>query len=123
MKLALEIAWDFYLDPPYDNPEDLHKLGEQLMIELLKLEECNEGVSDAGTATDASRGVVTVELMVCGTGFATTLKKTLDVIRTAIHAVGGATTEWPTVDELVRVHLRPGEMTATPVEARDLQPA
>jgi hypothetical protein len=123
MNVALEIAWDFYLDPPYDNPDKLHALGEQLMVELLKLEGCNEGVSDAGTATDAERGVVTVELVVEGTGFGQTLQKTLDVVRTAIHAVGASTPEWPTAEDLARVHLRPGGMNATPVEARDLQPA
>lgn len=123
MNVALEIAWDFYLDPPYDNPDDLHTLGESLMVELLKLEGCNEGVSDAGTATDAVRGVVSVELVVQGTGFEQTLQKTLDVVRTAIHAVGAATPDWPTAEELTRVHLRPGEMTATPVESRDLLPA
>lgn len=123
MKVALDIAWDFYIDPPIDNPGKLHELGEKLMIELLKLEECNEGVTDAGTATDATQCVVTVELVVCGTGFAETLQKALDVVRTAIHTVGASTPDWPTADDIVPVHLRPGGMTATPIEARELEPA
>lgn len=115
MKLAMQIAWEFYLDPPVDSTEEFHDIGERLMEELLKLEKCNDGVHDAAVSTEHDRGVVMVELLVLGDELVPTIQKALDVVRTAIHAVEGATPTWPTANELVE--FRTGEINFKRVDA------
>lgn len=108
--IAIQVAWGFHLDPPIDNAEEFHDLGERLMVELLKLEECNGNVFDSTTSTDANAGTILVEVLVTGDEFVATMQMALDVIRTAIHATGGGTPGWPTAEDLV-----PGDFTAKPV--------
>lgn len=110
MDIALQIAWEFYLDPPVDSTEEFHNIGERLMTELLQLEKCNQGVHDSAVSTEHDRGVVLVELLVVGEDLVPTIQKALDVVRTAIHAVEGATPTWPTAHDLIPVEFRTGEI-------------
>lgn len=119
MNVALNISWEFHIDESVEFPNELHDLGERVMQELLKLEDCNQGVHDSGTATDADRNVITIDLLVHGAGLEATLHKMLGVVRSALHGAGCATPEWPTAEE-VAVMLRPGEMTATPERVPEL---
>ncbi|MBC9001313.1 MULTISPECIES: hypothetical protein [Micromonospora] len=88
--------------------EDLHVEGERLMQALLDLEACNEDVSDAATATDATQGRVLVELLITADSEAEAVEKSLMITRTAIHAIGGAT-PWEAADDL-GADYRPREM-------------
>lgn len=99
--LALQIAWEFSVDLPAEDPEALHSEGERLTEELLKLEECNHGdVRDPAVSTEADRNVVLVELVIIASDLPSGIQKALNVVRTAIHATGGSTPDWPTIDEL-----------------------
>lgn len=74
---------------------DLHDEGKRLMEALLDLEACNPDVTDAATSTDADQGTVTVDLMVGADSLQAAVDMFLTIARTAIHAIGGVTEEWP----------------------------
>lgn len=74
--------------------DKLHDEGVRLMDALLKLEACNEDIEDATTYTDALRGIVTAELLVTADNEMAAVEKSLTIIRTAIHDIGGATPSW-----------------------------
>jgi hypothetical protein len=117
MNVALQVAWEFYLDPPIESTEEFHDIGNRLMDELLILEECIDGVHDSTVSTEHDRGVVLVELLVRDAGFVAALEKTLAVVRTAIHAIGGATPDWPRADALMPlIEFTPGDIEAEPVD-------
>jgi hypothetical protein len=78
--------------------EGLHRQGERLMEALLDLEKCNADITDPSTASAADRGVVVAELLVQAATIGEAVAKFLTVVRTAIHAVGGATPDWDDVD-------------------------
>jgi hypothetical protein len=70
------------------------------MQELLNLEHCDSDFTDSTVSTDALHGTITVELMIFDeTDPSVVLKRALDVIRTAVHAAGGATPNWPIVSD------------------------
>ncbi|MEU8260053.1 hypothetical protein AB0C02_05460 [Micromonospora sp. NPDC048999] len=79
--------------------EDLHAEGERLMAALLDLEACNNDVSDAATASDALAGTVLVELLITAESEAAAVEKSRMIVRTAIHAIGGATPWEAAVDD------------------------
>jgi hypothetical protein len=70
--------------------EELHARGEQLMEALLDLETCNPDISSSSTASDGTQGVVMAELMVTAATESEAFDKSMVIVRTAIHAVGGA---------------------------------
>lgn len=120
MTFASQIAWEFRIDPPIQDVDKFHDLGEALMIELLKLEECNHDIVDPSVSTEHDRGMVLVELVALGDDLPSSVQKALDVTRTAIHAAGGGTPDWPTAEVLGISHrdvdFRAGAMTSTPVD-------
>jgi hypothetical protein len=65
------------------------------MDAMLDLERCNPDVADVTTSSDAGRGLVAVELVVSAPDEGAAVSKFLEVVRTAIHATGGATPGWP----------------------------
>lgn len=86
---------------PGTTVEDVHAHGRRVMEELLRLEECNSDFTDSAVSTNAGTSTITVELLVLNTADPTTaLQRALDLIRTAAHAAGGATPDWPTVSEM-----------------------
>ncbi|GAA0346763.1 hypothetical protein NE235_09960 [Actinoallomurus spadix] len=91
----------FTLDlAPGTGQDELHAHGEQLMGALLDLEQCNADFTDSTVSTDATAGTLTVDLLILdAVEPAKVLQRALDITRTAIHAAGGATPGWPTVNE------------------------
>lgn len=70
------------------------------MDELLQLEGCNSDFTDSSVSTDAAQNTITVELLILDTVDPTTaLQRALDLIRTAVHAAGGATPSWPVLSD------------------------
>ena len=80
-------------------PDELHRQGERLMEALLDLEKCNDRIADPATSTDAANGTVTAELLVTADTEAAAFQESLTVVRTAIHAVNGATAGWQNAPE------------------------
>ncbi|MER7543086.1 hypothetical protein ABTW95_08785 [Spirillospora sp. NPDC127506] len=86
---------------PGTRVEDVHAHGERVMEELLRLEDCNSDFTDSAVSTNAETSTITVELLILNTADPTTaMGRALDLIRTAAHAAGGATPNWPTVSEM-----------------------
>ena len=115
MTLAMHVVWKLYLDPTQEDAEAFHQIGARLMSELIPLEEINTDVVDPAVSTEADRGAVVVELIIRGDDFSAVLQQALDVIRTAVHAIGGGTAGWPTADEL-GFEYRPGPLRADPID-------
>jgi hypothetical protein len=80
--------------------EDVHDHGQRVMEELLHLEDCNSDFTDSAVSTDAAANTIRIELLILHADPTTALKRALDLIRTAAHAAGGATPDWPTVSDL-----------------------
>lgn len=74
--------------------EELHSEGARLMEALLDLEKVDDDIADATTSTDADRGAVVAEMLVSADEEGAALRTFLAVVRTAIHAIGGATPGW-----------------------------
>ncbi|NUT31517.1 MAG: hypothetical protein HOV79_00430 [Hamadaea sp.] len=113
MGQTLYVEMIFNLDPPITDTEKFHSLGDQLMEELLKLEDCNDDVRDAAVSTSADSGQLEVELVIKDVPHAMAgAQKALDVIRSAMHGVGFGTHGWPSAEDLF-----PVSMQASPVGA------
>lgn len=76
--------------------DELHEQGNQLMEALLDLEDCNDGMCDSTVSTDATRGILRVEFSLSTTDKAEAFAQSLTIARSAIHAIGGHTPDWPT---------------------------
>lgn len=111
----MHVVWELYLDPRQEDAQAFHHIGARLMSELIPLEEINTDLTDPAVSTEADHGAIVVELMIRGDDFAAVLQRALDIIRTAIHAIGGGTAGWPTADEL-GFEYRPGPLRADPVD-------
>jgi hypothetical protein len=111
----MHVVWELYLDPRQEDTQAFHHIGARLMSELIPLEEINTDLTDPAVSTEADHGAIVVELMIRGDDFAAVLQRALDIIRTAIHAIGGGTAGWPTADEL-GFEYRPGPLRADPVD-------
>ncbi|WP_433369031.1 hypothetical protein ACQPZX_42700 [Actinoplanes sp. CA-142083] len=76
-------------------PEQLHDEGARLMEALLDLEKCNDNMRDSATSSDTEAGQVTVDFLVSEESDSKAVDSALTLCRTAIHAIGGATPNWP----------------------------
>ena len=86
--------WNFQLTDVGD-VQELPTHAEGLMKELLTLEECNEQLTDSAVGLDME--TVTIQVAVtaeCDT-FEQAVAEAMSAIRTAIHANGGTTADWP----------------------------
>lgn len=94
---ATQLCLQFQLAAaPEHTPEMIHSHGEAVMGELLKLEQVNSDFTDSTVSTDAAERTITVEILLLDeTDPPSVLGRGLDIIRTAIHAAGGATPNWP----------------------------
>ena len=91
------------------------------MQELVKLEALYVDLADPAVSTEVDRGAIVVELVTSGPDYATALQRALDIVRTAIHATGGATPGWPNAGDFAEepdLEFRTGNMNASPVDAR-----
>ena len=106
-------TWEFALipsDDAADVPGDL----DRVMVELLSLEACTEGLADSAIGLDLS--TMTAEISVCVEADSpeAAIAVAMGSIRTAIHAAGGSTAGWPTVSDVVGTGIvfEPRQLTA-----------
>ncbi|MFJ8130960.1 hypothetical protein [Streptomyces hydrogenans] len=92
--LRAAVRWTFKVVGPED-ADALSDSAERVMEALLDLEACDSLLSDSGVAMDADDMLVDVELTVAGTSAPDTLRYAQAAIRTAIHAAGHGTPDWP----------------------------
>lgn len=77
--------------------EELHAIGDRLMEELLRLEEINDRVRDSSTSTDADLNELEMDMVVTAESRGHALDLALTMCRTAAHADGAHTPNWPMV--------------------------
>lgn len=96
-RIATQLCLQFQLGAaPGHTPEMIHAHGEAVMRELLELEGLNSDFTDSTVSTDAAERSITVEVLILDeTDPPRVLGRGLDLIRTAIHAAGGSTPNWP----------------------------
>ena len=94
---ATQLCLQFQLGAaPEHTAAMIHAHGESVMRELLELERLNRDFTDSTVSTDAAERSITVEILLLDeTDPPLVLRRGLDLIRTAIHAAGGSTPNWP----------------------------
>lgn len=105
MSINVPLGLTFRVDGPEDG-EALAQSAQTVMDALLELEGCNSELSDAGVAMDASEMTVEVEITASGGDAQESLERAMAAIRTAIHAAGYGTPDWPTQSD-VRTYAPP----------------
>lgn len=78
---------------------DLLKQSELVMEALLDQEACNHDFTDSAVAADAGRGVMEIESTSTGEDLAHAVATAQSVVRSALHATGISTPDWPTHDQ------------------------
>jgi len=76
--------------------EELASQRALLSDELGKLERCNDDMSRPAVSSDSKAGAVTVKMTMVASIELDALQNALFICRTAIHAIGGSTPDWPT---------------------------
>jgi hypothetical protein len=95
VELRLDLAFAVRDQNGHRLPADLlHAQGERLMEALLDLEEFNSGMKDPATDSDAD-GQIVVGLWVSADSDDAAVAQALHLCRTAVHAIGGSTPDWP----------------------------
>lgn len=89
---AVHLTCLFHVDSPLDI-EGFHAHGERVMDHLLELE--NDDLTDSDVGTDAAARTIRVGVLVYGEDHLAGIAKGLGAVRTAVHAAGGSTTQWP----------------------------
>lgn len=74
--------------------DELHREGERLMEALLDLETCNPDALSCATTSDGIRGVIGAELTIDADSLDASIAKSLVIVRTAIHTIGGRQPDW-----------------------------
>lgn len=98
-------TWQFHLvhDGDYSSiPDEL----DLVMSELVALEACTEELSDSAVGLDLSEMMAEISVNVSGQPFEQAVATAMVAIRTAIHAAGGRTPEWPNVSDVLQEALR-----------------
>lgn len=67
----------------------------EAVMEQLLLLEAADNIIDSAVSTDRGKSQVTIEVVGCGADDMEALIHGVTAIRTAIHAAGGATPDWP----------------------------
>lgn len=84
-------------------PGTCESLLESLMDALLDLEDADGTIMDPDLAADVSTGRVDVQMTVEAEDPAVAIVKALATLRSAIHAIGGATPGWETSTAVMHV--------------------
>lgn len=94
VNIEAQVRWTFHVEGP-ENAEELAESARLVMEALLELEACNDNLGDCGVAMDASAMTVDVELTVRCDSEPEVVEVAQAAVRTAIHAAGHGTPEWP----------------------------
>lgn len=110
--MTVSCQWQFLVTQA-DSRDSLVTQVDGVMQALLDLEEVDQRLSDSGVSLDLGEMRVVIELDVTGDDYQECVSHALGAIRTAIHAAGGATPEWPS-DAVTRAHFVPQDFNAVP---------
>lgn len=106
-------TWEFTLIPngPIEAiPADV----DRVMVELLALEACTDGLADSAIGLDLEELSAEISVSVDAESPEAAISTAMGAIRTAIHAAGGSTAGWPLVSEVVGTGIvfEPRQLTA-----------
>lgn len=94
VNIAASVRWTFQVEGP-QNADELEESAQKVMEALLELEACDSKLGNAGVAIDAHEMTVDVELSVEGASETEVVEHAQAAVRTAIHAAGHGTPDWP----------------------------
>ncbi|MGH3869320.1 MAG: hypothetical protein ACRDQ4_25080 [Pseudonocardiaceae bacterium] len=97
MTVAMFICWRFTVE----GNEDLFEQADAVTEALLDQERCTPEVRDSAVSADRSGRVMEIEVTVHAASEHEAIAIGHAAIRSAIHAVGGTTAQWPHHDEMV----------------------
>ena len=92
--MTVACRWQFLVTDAGDR-DSLVAQVDGVMQALLDLEDVDSRLSDSGVSLDMGVMHVTIEICVSGDDYEECVSHALGAIRTAIHAAGGATPDWP----------------------------
>lgn len=95
--MRISCEWEFLVAGP-NSPTALQERGDRVMSSLLDLESADPRLADGAVSLDTGKMTMTIGLVVVGSDYEETVAHALASIRTAIHAAGGATPDWPSHD-------------------------
>lgn len=92
--MTVACRWQFLVTAAGDR-DSLVAQVDGVMQALLDLEDVDSRLSDSGVSLDIGVMHVAIEICVSGDDYQECVNHALGAIRTAIHAAGGATPDWP----------------------------
>ena len=104
--------WQFLVTQVEDR-DSLVPQVDGVMQALLDLEEVDQRLMDSGVGLDLGEMRVVIEVDVAGGDYQECVSHALGAIRTAIHAAGGATLQWP-AEVIARARFEPQDFIAVP---------
>lgn len=111
MTVAMSIYWRFTVE----GGEDLFEQADAVTEALLDQERCTPQVVDSAVSADRSERAMEIEVTVHAASEQEALGVGHAAIRSAIHAIGGATAQWPSHDKVVS--MLPTDLRTTRVTA------
>ena len=110
--MTVSCQWQFLVTEAEDR-DSLVAQVDGVMQALLDLEGVDRRLSDSNVSLDLGEMRVVIEVDVAGDDYQECVSHALGAIRTAIHAAGGATPQWPS-DVAARAHFEPQDFVAVP---------
>lgn len=111
MTVAMSIHWRFTVE----GDVDLFEQADAVTEALLDQERCTPEVRDSAVSADRSERAMEIEVTVHAASEQEAIAIGHAAIRSAIHAVGGATAQWPSHDEVTS--MLPTDLRTTRVTA------
>lgn len=93
-------TWSFHIATEQDRDGIVAEL-DRVMGHLLDLEEADPRLEDSSLGLDLDTMSVEIGIAAEGETFEDGLATAMGAIRTAIHAAGGSTPDWPSMDDLM----------------------
>ena len=110
--MTVSCQWQFVVTQAGDR-DSLVTQVDGVMQALLDLEEVDLRLSDSGVSLDMDAMLVVIDVDVAGEDYQDCVSHALSAIRTAIHAAGGSTPEWPSTVG-THAHFEPQDFVAVP---------
>ena len=110
--MTVSCQWQFLVTEA-ESRDSLVAQVDGVMQALVDLEEVDQRLSDSSVSLDLGEMRVVIEVDVAGGDYQECVSHALGAIRTAIHAAGGATPQWPS-DVVARAHFEPQDFVAVP---------
>jgi hypothetical protein len=92
--MIVTCEWQFLLSDVSPNA-DLPGQAEEVMQQLLALEACHDGLTSSAVGLDLETMIVEISISAEARTYELAVAAAMSAIRSAIHAAGGATPDWP----------------------------